>query len=88
MAYIEERKNFILVTSLHRIAYIRVLIGKVTTCLFDKTGTITTDELVAAGVVHPSHNGTHAIAISIIIYDMQYPFLSIDTQLNRHVLFV
>ena len=27
------------------------LAGKVDACLFDKTGTITTDELVAAGVV-------------------------------------
>jgi magnesium-transporting ATPase (P-type) len=30
-----------------------LFLGKVTACLFDKTGTITTDELVAAGAVAP-----------------------------------
>ena len=33
------------------------LAGRITACLFDKTGTITTDELVAAGTVAPPLNG-------------------------------
>lgn len=33
--------------------------GKVDTCVFDKTGTITTDELVAVGVVSPSASYQH-----------------------------
>ena len=39
------------------------LAGRITACLFDKTGTITTDELVAAGTIAPPQGHTAAVQL-------------------------